>query len=120
MVARLWRLWDEARGAWWAVGAWREVRRALVEHGLTGVVITPPLRLPARAERGMRLVMDRVRPSCLERALILQAWHQAHGHDHDVIIGVAWTEAEFRAHAWLDVETASQGAGFREITRISP
>jgi hypothetical protein len=51
---------------------------------------------------------------------VLQTWLRAHGRNHDVVIGVAWADSEFRAHAWLDVEAPSQSAGFHEISRVAP
>ena len=108
------------RGAWWAYWAVRKTRRRLRADGVICFTLAPPPALPASADRGLSLVLRRLQPSCLERALVLQSWLRAHGRDHDVVIGVARTDSEFRAHAWLDVEAPSRGVGFREITRIAP
>ena len=108
------------RGAWWAYWAVRTTRRRLRAEGVICFMLAPPPALPASADRGLGLVLRRLQPSCLERALVLQSWLRARGRDHDVVIGVARTDSEFRAHAWLDVEAPSRGVGFREITRIAP
>jgi hypothetical protein len=109
-----------ARGAWWALWAVRRTRLRLRTDGVVSFTLAPPPALPPSADRGVRLVLRCLKPSCLERALVLQSWLRAQGRDHDVVIGVARTDSEFRAHAWLDVETPSRGVGFREITRIAP
>jgi hypothetical protein len=57
------------------------------------------------AERNARLVgavAARHRASCLEAALVAQAWARAHGRPRDVIVGVTAPGKGFAAHAWLD------------------
>ncbi len=68
----------------------------------------------------MRAVLRRQSPTCLERALVLQRWHAAHGDDFDVIVGVTGTAEEFRAHAWLENEEREQVGleAFRELRRL--
>ena len=52
-------------------------------------------------------------------ALVLQRWHSAHGRPQDVVIGVAGSSSQFRAHAWLGDEP-QEGSGFRELARVAP
>ena len=81
--------------------------------------VTPP-RLPGRAERGVRAALRRLPATCLERAVVLQAWEAAQGRPRDVLIGVTGTE-EFRAHAWLEGEEASDtGSSFTVLQRLAP
>jgi len=120
MIARLAKVPDVVRGAWWTVRAVREARRRLSAQGLAGFTLTPPPALPPSAERGVRLVLRRLSPSCLERALVLQTWLAAHGRAHDVVVGVRKAGRDFRAHAWIDVEESWQRGDYREITRLGP
>lgn len=64
-------------------------------------------------------VLRRSRNSCLERALILQAWYANLGHQRDVVIGITSPDA-FSAHAWLDGEPLCHDHDFYEILRLSP
>ncbi len=67
----------------------------------------------------MAAVLRRERYTCLERALVRQAWHAAHGDRRDVIIGVQAPSAGFAAHAWLDGDASSQTEAFAELARRS-
>jgi hypothetical protein len=69
------------------------------------------------SERGIGWVLRRARASCLERAVIRQAWLHARDADRALEIGVS-THDGFRAHAWLDGE--EDPANFRELTRRKP
>jgi hypothetical protein len=62
-------------------------------------------------------VLRRLEPSCLGRALVLQRWLASQGALREVVIGVTAPGADFRAHAWLDGESAPD---FQEITRATP
>ena len=66
------------------------------------------------------MVLGRLRPSCLERAFVMQAWLAAQGLDHDVVVGIRKDGVDFDAHAWLDAEESWQQGEFREITRFAP
>jgi hypothetical protein len=68
-----------------------------------------------RNGRGVDAVLWR-RGSCLERSLVRQEWHRAHGRAIDVVIGVR-APADFGAHAWLDGEEDHSAAEFVEIRR---
>jgi hypothetical protein len=108
------------RSAWWATGALTHARRALARGELDGIVLAPPPRLPSAAERGVQAVLRRRSATCLERSLVLQRWHAAHGQRRDVVIGVNGALAGFRAHAWLDGEQLPPDAQFDELVRVRP
>ncbi len=106
------------RAAWWAVRAEREARRKLAEHGLRDMpAITPPPALPARARRGVVSVMRRTGATCLIRAVVVQAWDEAHGLHRDLVVGVTSPGKGFQAHAWLDGDAACYHEGFSELLR---
>ncbi len=62
-------------------------------------------------------VLRRWRNSCLQRALILQAWYACHGIQRDVVVGVTSPES-FLAHAWLEGEALCHDKPFQEILRL--
>jgi hypothetical protein len=105
------------RGAWWALRAVWRVRRDLRRSSIDVVRVARPSGLPRTAGRGVHAVIRRLEPSCLERALVLQAWLDAGGDARDVIIGVTPRAPGFQAHAWLDGESAR---GFAELRRVKP
>ena len=108
------------RAAWWARGALSHARRALARGELDEIVLAPPPRLPSAAERGVQAVLRRRSATCLERSLVLQRWHAAHGQRRDVVIGVNGAPADFSAHAWLDGEQLPPDAQFDELVRVRP
>ena len=118
--ARLSRLDVPAlRAMLWSARALRRTRRALAMHGLDGLRVTPaPPALPAHAVRGARFALRRMNASCLEGALVLQAWDAARGAGPDVVIGVIGTGEDFRAHAWLATAPDAAPGTFSEILRI--
>jgi Transglutaminase-like superfamily len=104
------------RAAWWTDRALRRARAELSDGDLRAVELPRPPRLPAGAVRGVRAVLRRREPSCLERSLVLQRWLAAHGDPRDVVIGTTGTSA-FEAHAWLEGEDAGH---YTELTRLPP
>jgi hypothetical protein len=110
--------WATARAAWWAWLSLRRVKRLLPSAGVEAVVAPPP-RLPACAERGVWVVLDRSPATCLERALVLQRWFLSQGRSHDVVLGVAPVGETAAAHAWLD-GLDPEDHGFAEIYRLVP
>jgi SAM-dependent methyltransferase len=80
----------------------------------------PPLPVERSHDRIVRATLRVGRASCLERSLILQAWHAQSGELRDVVIGVTAPGDEFGAHAWLDgLEPASE-SDFHELRRLAP
>jgi hypothetical protein len=105
------------RAAWWALRSLRRARRRLRSRGLNEFSLEPPPSLPAAAGRGVHAVLRRVPQTCLERALVLQQWHAAHGERREVVIAVGRPDGGFRAHAWLDGEPGA-ASGLEELTRV--
>ena len=68
----------------------------------------------------MHAVLRRRSASCLERSVVLQRWHAAHGRPLDVVIGVKLPVSDFLAHAWLDGEPAPPDMTFDELLRLTP
>jgi hypothetical protein len=106
------------RAALWAARSVHSLRASLPRDGLDAQVAAPP-ELPDKAMRGVEWLLSRVaRPTCLERALILQSWMASHGTRRVVMVGVA-TDRGFEAHAWVrgydDV-----GVRFSELAMIPP
>jgi Transglutaminase-like superfamily len=106
------------RAGWWTARATRAAGSDLGRHALAPVAIPAvPPSLAAGGRRVVEAVLRLQRASCLERAVVLQAWHLAHGRARDVVIGVRCS-AGFEAHAWLDGE--SGGTGYAELLRRPP
>jgi hypothetical protein len=110
------------RAAWWAQRALRRTRRELEGGGIERVpALSPPPSLPPAAIRGVLTVLHRRRASCLERSVVLQRWHAAHGQPLDLVIGVSPGPDRFGAHAWLEGEHPPHGQAegdFQEIHRL--
>ena len=85
---------------------------------MQGAVVSVRPRLPERAERGVRALLRRLPSTCLERALVLQRWHEAQGNAREVVIGVKRPEGSFHAHAWLDGAPDPDLASYEELMRI--
>ena len=105
-----------ARAGIWALRAIILTKRRLRRDGLSAVVVPEPPRLPAHARRGVSIVLRHRRPTCLERALVLQRWLASRGTVRDVVIGVTGTSGGFQAHAWVEGEPI--GEKFHELTRV--
>jgi hypothetical protein len=103
------------RAALWTFRALRKTKRDLKRHGYPNVELTDPPKLPRHAWRGVNAVMRREPHTCLERAIVLQRWFNAHGIQRAIVIGVTGA-ADFRAHAWLEGERTSPE--FVELTRL--
>ncbi len=65
--------------------------------------------------------LSRLKPTCLERALVLQAWMVAQGSARDVVIGVPQGGMKSGpAHAWVDGTDPLSTTTFLELHRIPP
>ena len=107
------------RAALWTFRALGRARRQLRHTGLDELELPRVPHLPLSAERGLRAVLRRRSHTCLERAVVLQRWHAAHGDERDIVVGVAGTGDAFRAHAWLEHEADEHELGtFRELRRV--
>ncbi|MGH9273487.1 MAG: lasso peptide biosynthesis B2 protein [Acidimicrobiales bacterium] len=110
---------EDARAMRWALSGLRSVRRQLRDAPVNRVHVRPPRRRAAVAERSVRWMLRQRHASCLERALVLQAWYSGQGTPREVVIGVTSPE-DFQAHAWLDGDAKCHEARFAEILRLSP
>lgn len=110
------------RAAWWALSSVRAARRNLKRDGLEARVAPPPASLPWGSRTGVNAVLNRLSPTCLERALVMQAWLSAHRIERDVVVGVARdVVGTISAHAWIDgIAPAAEYARYSEIHRIEP
>lgn len=117
----MWRLRPAVLlGALWAMVAARLVRRRLTKVGVRAPVPRPP-RLGAQGGLGVMAALARLKPTCLERALVLQAWMAAQGTARDVVIGVPRNGMKSGpAHAWVDGMETSSPTTFIELHRIPP
>jgi hypothetical protein len=108
------------RAALWTLYAVRHAERELERAPLESVMATLPRvpQLPDRASRGVNAVLRRRDDTCLERALVLQAWEAAHGRPRDLVIGVTSPRDGFKAHAWLEHERVSPE--YAELMRRAP
>ena len=69
----------------------------------------------------MKAVLRRLAPTCLERALVEQAWMAALGTPRDVVIGVLpGGMKEAPAHAWVDGTDPKSAAEYLELHRLPP
>jgi Transglutaminase-like superfamily len=108
------------RAAFWTLKELERFRRVVRREGIEARVVRPPRRPPPAGARGVHGVLRRRNATCLERALLLQAWYAAQGIERDVVIGVTAPATGFTAHAWLDGEPAEQDGPFRELHRLAP
>ncbi len=108
------------RAAWWTRRALRRVHADLQARGLEYTPAPKPPPLPDHARRGVLAVLRRTPSTCLERALVLQRWHEAHGAPRDVIVAVRGPTIDFSAHAWLDGEPDGDTSAFAELMRLPP
>ena len=107
-------------GALWAAAAVRLARHRLKRHGLQARVPGPPPLGPG-AGRGVRAALRRLEPTCLERALVEQAWLAAMGSPRDVVIGVPPEGIkDAPAHAWVDGTDQASSANYLELHRLPP
>lgn len=117
----MWRLRPTVvLGALWAwTSVWR-VRRRLQRSGLKTAALKPS-PCPPGAVLGVRGVLTRLSPTCLEGALVWQAWLAARGDRRDVVIGVPPSDLGHGtnpAHAWVDGLDPKSADAYIEIYRV--
>jgi len=104
-----------AIAAAWAWRAASRARRQLKHGGLQALSLSPP---PARATwRGVRIVLNRRKLTCLERATVRQRWYSAHGSPRDLVVGVGTNDDAFVMHAWLQGDAEDQSTKFCLLLR---
>lgn len=103
----------------WARRELVEVKRRLQDEGVR-TRVRPPAGLAPRGDRGLNRALGKVSPTCLERALVLQAWLAAYREPPDVVIGVRKGETVVEAHAWVDgTDDPWFDPSYEELTRLS-
>ncbi len=65
-------------------------------------------------------MLRRMGVTCLIRAVVVQAWDEAHGRPRDLVVGVTAPSKGFQAHAWLEGDAACYQDGFSELLRRPP
>ena len=117
----MWRLRPTVLlAATWAVFGVASVKRQL-RAGRSRPVVRRPPSLPGSAGRGVEGVLTRLSATCLEGAMVRQAWMVAQGDPRDVVIGVPPTGlANGPAHAWVDGLDTRSPQRFLELHRIQP
>jgi hypothetical protein len=107
-------------GAFWATFAALVVHWRLEKVGLKASVPRPP-RLSGRAGRGVAGALRRLEPTCLEKALVQQAWLASHGVMKEVVIGVPPDGMhKDPAHAWVDGLDPLSPNRYLELHRLPP
>ena len=110
---------SDLRAALWTVRA-ADTAPASIRHAGSGAPsVPPPPRVGASAERAVEAVLSWRRYSCLQRAVVRQAWDAAHGVRRELIIGVTSPSHGFSAHAWLEGDPPSDHEGYVELVRWS-
>jgi hypothetical protein len=104
----------------WAVAAVYLARRRVRRDGVMARVPLPR-RLPSSGTRGVNGVLNRLSPTCLERALVAQAWRAWHGDPRDIVIGIPIVGLKNApAHAWLDGTDPTAIQSHVELHRLQP
>jgi hypothetical protein len=107
------------RAAWWTLRELRRTRRRLRRDGINDIEVPAPPAVPPHAFRGVKAILRRQEPTCLERALVLQRWLASQGDPREVIIGVRGKRMDYEAHAWVEGEPSSEeDEPWRELMRL--
>ena len=102
----------------WAVYRLRWVHRELPGGGMETRVPAAP-RPHGRGTRGVYAAILLLHPTCLERALVMQAWVAGHRPAPDVVIGVRNGVSGVEAHAWLAAGDRWFDPSYTELTRLA-
>ncbi len=102
----------------WAV---RELRRVHERLPIEGAATRIPLAagMGPRGWWGIRVAFVATQPTCLERALLLQAWMGGYTEPPDVVIGVRNGTDGVEAHAWIEDRDPWFDPSYTELTRLS-
>jgi hypothetical protein len=79
----------------------RDVKRRLPKEG-TSARIPVPEDMGSPGWWGVRVAVMAIRPTCLKRSLLVQAWLGGQMAAPDVAIGVRKRLGKIEAHAWVD------------------
>lgn len=100
----------------WALREGHKARRGIRKQGMSPPPRISPPPYPDLGYRAVELALKLTRRTCLERALIIQAWYAAAGYEREILIGVKGPSRDFEAHAWLEGEHASD---YQELARYT-
>ncbi|MGH9169495.1 MAG: lasso peptide biosynthesis B2 protein [Acidimicrobiales bacterium] len=98
----------------WARRSLRRVHGELPVAGIDGSISISPPPLSGslsalEGDRVLRAVLGRSGATCLEEAIIRQAWYASRGVEKEVVVGVTSPADDFKAHAWLSGDAGSPG-----------
>lgn len=102
----------------WALTQSRTIRHKVRTEGASARVPVPTVAGP-RGWRGVQAAIVILRPTCLERALVLQAWIGGYAEAPDVVIGVRRQAGVVEAHAWVDGADPWFDPSYQEIARFA-
>jgi hypothetical protein len=100
------------------VGQLHDVRRRLPIEG-TATRIPLAAGMGPRGWWGIRVAFLATQPTCLERALLLQAWMGGYAEPPDVVIGIRNGSDGVQAHAWVDERDPWFDPSYTELTRLA-
>jgi hypothetical protein len=101
----------------WTISQVRSIRRKVHSKGAAARVPFPTVTGP-RGWWGVRAAIALLKPTCLERALVLQAWIGGYADPPDVVIGVRRRAGAVEAHAWVDGADPWFDPSYHEIARF--
>jgi hypothetical protein len=104
-----------AIGAAWAWYATGDARRQLKDGRLVELSLRPPPR--SASWRGVRIVLNRRKLTCLEQSVVRQRWYGARGWPRDLVIGIAKRDHDFVMHAWLEGDSEGRHDTFAQLFR---
>lgn len=105
------------RSFMWAFGRLRAVRAELRHEG-ADVRVPLAVGLGPRGWAGVRTAIAVARPTCLERALLIQSWIGGYMDPPDVVIGVRNRDGAVEAHAWVDGRDPWFDQSYEELARL--
>lgn len=103
----------------WALKELRSVHRRLPVDG-TRTRVPAAEGMGPRGWWGVRCAIAALNPTCLERALLLQAWRGGYTEAPDVVIGVRKGVNDVEAHAWVERNDPWFDPTYAELTRLTP
>jgi hypothetical protein len=104
----------------WATRAIHTARHELRSEG-SRTRVRPPGFVGPRGTTGVRIAVVITRPTCLERALVLQGWISGYSETPpDVVIGIRKQDGTIEAHAWVDGSDPEFDGSYEELTRLRP
>lgn len=102
----------------WAVRELRDVHRRLpIEGAATRIPLAAGMG--PRGWLGIQLAFVVTQPTCLERALLLQAWMGGYTDPPDVVIGIRNGSKGVEAHAWVEDRDPWFDPSYTELTRLA-